>query len=68
LSKYVIALIKKEKPEDELKVSMQDQMEVFLQSETKDFVQMLFDALDSKSYLKEVSAKAVKQVNENCSA
>ena len=60
----MIALIKKEKPVDELKVSMQDQMEVFLQSETKDFVQMLFDTLDSKSYLKETPAKVVKQVIE----
>lgn len=61
LSKYVIALIKKEKPLEELKELMQEQMEVFLQSETKDFVMLLFNTLESKSYLKETSVKAVKQ-------
>ncbi len=35
------------------------QMEVFLQSETKDFVMLLFNTLDSKSYLKDTSVKQV---------
>ena len=48
LSKYVIALIKKEKPLAELRSSMQQQMEVFLQSDTPQFIASLFDAIDSK--------------------
>ncbi len=36
------------------------QMEVFLQSETKDFVMLLFNTLESKSYLKETSVKQVR--------
>jgi len=51
LAKYVLALAKKEKPESELRVAMIDQLDVFLQQETKGFVDKLFVTLDSKSYL-----------------
>ncbi|XP_076344935.1 RNA-binding protein 26-like isoform X2 [Tachypleus tridentatus] len=52
LSKYVMALIKKDKPEKELKDNCLDQLEVFLQKETKSFVELLFGTLSDKSYLK----------------
>jgi len=51
LAKYVLALAKKEKPESELRVAMTDQLDVFLQQETRGFVDKLFITLDSKSYL-----------------
>uniref|UniRef100_T1JCE4 RNA-binding protein 26 n=1 Tax=Strigamia maritima TaxID=126957 RepID=T1JCE4_STRMM len=52
LAKYVIALVKKDKPLPELKETCIDQLDVFLQQETKPFVELLFKTLDSKSYLK----------------
>ena len=54
----MLALIKKDKPEDELKKSMQAQMEVFLQAETPEFIQVLFETLDSKDYVNGPPAKA----------
>ena len=51
LSKYVLALIKKDKPIEELKSSMISQMDVFLQTETHNFVEMLFKIVDTKEYL-----------------
>lgn len=51
LAKYCIALAKKDKPEDELKTFCNDQLEVFLQSETPKFVDDLFDCLRTKSYI-----------------
>jgi len=51
LAKYVLALIKKDKPIEELKDSMIQQMDVFLQSETNSFVDMLFNVVDTKEYV-----------------
>ncbi|XP_065058188.1 RNA-binding protein 27-like [Rhopilema esculentum] len=51
LAKYVVALIKKEKPLDELADVCNDQLDVFLADETKTFVADLFEALETKSYL-----------------
>ncbi|GAA48576.1 RNA-binding protein 27, partial [Clonorchis sinensis] len=51
LSQYVIALIKKDKPEKELKEICIDQLEVFLQENTSSFVSDLFAALKSRSYI-----------------
>ena len=51
LAKYVLALIKKEKSKDELKESMVQQMDVFLQTETNSFIEMLFKVVESKEYL-----------------
>ncbi|KAH9642663.1 hypothetical protein HF086_011020 [Spodoptera exigua] len=53
LAKYVYALVKKDKPLDELREVMVDQLDVFLQQETKPFVEMLFKALESNDYLKQ---------------
>ncbi len=51
LSKYVIALVKKDKSESDLRASMTDQMTVFLQKATRPFIDHLFKALESKEYL-----------------
>lgn len=51
LAKYVMALVKKDKNEDQLKDICLDQLDVFLQKETKPFVDMLFETLSTKSYL-----------------
>ncbi|KAJ8362391.1 hypothetical protein AAFF_G00375990, partial [Aldrovandia affinis] len=51
LAKYVVALVKKDKTETELKALCIDQLDVFLQRETQTFVDRLFEAVDSKSYL-----------------
>ncbi|XP_061618631.1 RNA-binding protein 26 isoform X2 [Phyllopteryx taeniolatus] len=51
LAKYVVALVKKDKTEKELKALCIDQLDVFLQKETQQFVDKLFEAIDNKSYL-----------------
>ncbi|XP_069496000.1 RNA-binding protein 26 [Ambystoma mexicanum] len=51
LAKYVLALVKKDKSERELKALCIDQLDVFLQKETHGFVETLFEALNNKSYL-----------------
>ena len=51
LAKYVLALIKKEKPKEELRESMVQQMDVFLQAETNSFIDMLFKIVETKEYL-----------------
>lgn len=50
LAKYVFALVKKDKPLQELKDSMVEQLEVFLQSETKRFVALLFLVLEKDDF------------------
>ncbi|XP_063738098.1 RNA-binding protein 26 isoform X2 [Eleginops maclovinus] len=51
LAKYVVALVKKDKSEKELKALCIDQLDVFLQKETQQFVDKLFEAIDNKNYL-----------------
>ncbi|XP_040893291.1 RNA-binding protein 26 isoform X2 [Toxotes jaculatrix] len=51
LAKYVVALVKKDKTEKELKALCIDQLDVFLQKETQAFVDKLFEAVNNKSYL-----------------
>ncbi|XP_075712643.1 RNA-binding protein 27 [Rhinoderma darwinii] len=51
LANYVIALVRKDKSEKELKAGCADQLDVFLQKETNDFVDKLFESLHTKSYL-----------------
>ncbi|XP_015219110.2 RNA-binding protein 26 isoform X3 [Lepisosteus oculatus] len=51
LAKYVVALVKKDKTEKELKALCIDQLDVFLQKETHTFVDKLFEAVNTKSYL-----------------
>ena len=57
MAKYVLALIKKDKSVDELKESMVSQMDVFLQNETKSFVEMLFTVVDTKEYINPPTVK-----------
>jgi len=57
LSKYVLALIKKDKTESELRDSMTQQMDVFLQSETQNFVEKLFSVVESKEYITQTVVK-----------
>ncbi|XP_023231910.1 RNA-binding protein 26-like [Centruroides sculpturatus] len=52
LARYVMALVKKDKPEKDLKDICLDQLDVFLQKETKPFVDLLFETLNNKSYLR----------------
>nr|NP_001071908.1 zinc finger protein [Ciona intestinalis]BAE93295.1 zinc finger protein [Ciona intestinalis] len=60
LAKYVVALVKKEKSQDDLKTLCKEQLDVFLQKETDAFVSALFEALTSKSYIKEESITNVQ--------
>ena len=59
LAKYVLALIRKDKTIEELKSSMISQMDVFLQSETNNFVDMLFKIVDTKEYITAAQKTAV---------
>lgn len=51
LSKYIVALLRKEKPRAALKDLCINQLEVFLSKETPSFVDRLFLTLDTESYL-----------------
>ncbi|CAG9767759.1 unnamed protein product [Ceutorhynchus assimilis] len=51
LAKYVLALIKKDKSEAELRKSMVGQLEVFLEGETERFVNLVFQTLTTKDYI-----------------
>lgn len=51
LGNHVLALLNKENPESELRGAMCDELDVFLQQETKGFVDQLFVTLETKSYL-----------------
>uniref|UniRef100_A0A3B4VHM3 RNA binding motif protein 27 n=1 Tax=Seriola dumerili TaxID=41447 RepID=A0A3B4VHM3_SERDU len=57
LANYVVALVKKDKPEKELKALCADQLDVFLQKETTGFVDKLFECLTTKNYLGNPAAK-----------
>ncbi|XP_029304776.1 LOW QUALITY PROTEIN: RNA-binding protein 27 [Cottoperca gobio] len=59
LANYVVALVKKDKPEKELKALCADQLDVFLQKETTGFVDKLFECLTTKNYLGNTAAKEV---------
>jgi hypothetical protein len=39
-------------------------MEVFLQAETKDFIELLFSTLETKNYLKEAASQSSKPVRQ----
>ncbi|KAG8452222.1 hypothetical protein GDO86_004136 [Hymenochirus boettgeri] len=51
LAKYVVALVKKDKNDGDLKAFCIDQLDVFLQKDTQGFVDKLFEAVNDKSYL-----------------
>ncbi|VDP82558.1 unnamed protein product [Echinostoma caproni] len=64
MSQYVIALIKKDKTEKELREICVDQLEVFLQENTSGFVEDLFAALTSRSYVGVDTMDSKKEQNE----
>ena len=47
----MLALIKKDKPDSELRDSMTNQMEVFLQENTNTFIDSLFTTLQNGDYV-----------------
>ncbi|XP_066593102.1 RNA-binding protein 26 isoform X2 [Prorops nasuta] len=51
LAKYVYALVKKDKTLEELRGGMVEQLDVFLQNETKNFVELLFKTLETQEYV-----------------
>ncbi|XP_076163157.1 zinc finger protein swm isoform X2 [Ptiloglossa arizonensis] len=51
LAKYVYALVKKDKTLEELRGGMVEQLDVFLQHETKNFVELLFKTLETQEYI-----------------
>ncbi|XP_028406262.1 RNA-binding protein 26-like [Dendronephthya gigantea] len=51
LAKYVVALVRKDKPLGELEEICIDQLEVFLGGETVSFVKTLFEVLQNNSYI-----------------
>ncbi|CAH8475599.1 unnamed protein product [Schistosoma margrebowiei] len=62
LSQYVIALIKKDKGEQELREICIDQLEVFLQENTAKFVEDLFAVLKSRTY---ITCETLKQTQSS---
>ncbi|XP_075457148.1 RNA-binding protein 27 isoform X2 [Ascaphus truei] len=66
LANYVIALVRKDKSEKELKAICADQLDVFLQKETNGFVDKLFESVHTKNYLppEEIPMPEVKQEKE----
>lgn len=63
LSKYIVALIQKNKPLDELKTNCCDQLRVFLNEGTQPFVEEVFDVLQTGTYI----THAQKEQEENLS-
>ncbi|KAI6232278.1 hypothetical protein M3Y95_00469400 [Aphelenchoides besseyi] len=51
-AKYVVALLKKDDSEDKLRSICCDQLNVFLAEDTDDFVNNLFETLESQAYLR----------------
>ncbi|XP_062598259.1 RNA-binding protein 26-like, partial [Saccostrea cucullata] len=60
LAKYVLALVKKDKVDRDLKEVCIDQLDVFLQGKTKGFVDTLFEALTTKEYMKHAPDSSTK--------
>ncbi|KAG0330808.1 hypothetical protein BG000_011447, partial [Podila horticola] len=64
LADYIIALLKHDKPMPELQPLMLSQLEDFLNEATSAFVETLFSALDSKSYLGSTHEEATSAPSE----
>lgn len=63
-AKYVLALLKKDSSEDKLRSICEEQLDVFLGANTKEFVDSLFDALKNRTYLSSPGSP-VEEVSEN---
>lgn len=57
LAKYVLALLKKDKPQVELQGCMAEQLDVFLGKETEPFLEKLFVVINTSEYLNVAEAK-----------
>lgn len=68
LAKYVMALIKKDKPQSELHQFCLDQLDVFLTQETRAFVDKVFAAVKSNSYLPAQSSSSNSAASNSTSA
>ncbi|XP_030748092.1 RNA-binding protein 26 [Sitophilus oryzae] len=68
LAKYVLALIKKDKSEAELRKSMIGQLEVFLEGETEGFVNLVFQTLTTKDYITTPVIPSANPPNPNITA
>lgn len=62
LARYVLALLKKDKPEKDLKRIMIEQLDVFLAEETTPFVEHLFEAINTEEYLKGATAATMASI------
>ncbi|KAH7731112.1 cutaneous T-cell lymphoma tumor antigen se70-2 [Aphelenchoides avenae] len=60
LAKYVLALLRKNLSEDELEKLCKEQLDVFLQNHTNNFVDSLFKCLRNKEYLQPKKGHASK--------
>lgn len=65
LARYVLALLKKEKLENELLHCMNEQLDVFLGKETGPFLVRLFDIIKSEEYLNAVESTSQLQLPES---
>nr|VZI39728.1 unnamed protein product [Spirometra erinaceieuropaei] len=61
LSQYIIALVKKDKPEDELQAFCIEQLEVFLQKNTATFVEDMFATLKSHASTRTAEASRLAE-------
>ncbi|KAL7061083.1 hypothetical protein AAHC03_09732 [Spirometra sp. Aus1] len=61
LSQYIIALVKKDKPEDELQAFCIEQLEVFLQKNTATFVEDMFATLKSHASTRAAEASRLAE-------
>ncbi|XP_046853358.1 RNA-binding protein 26-like isoform X2 [Xenia sp. Carnegie-2017] len=64
LAKYVVALLKKDKPLGDLEEICIDQLEVFLGRNTVSFVKTLFEALKNNSYIPVAPKSVTPLLNE----
>uniref|UniRef100_U5EPT6 Putative second mitotic wave missing n=1 Tax=Corethrella appendiculata TaxID=1370023 RepID=U5EPT6_9DIPT len=63
LARYILALLKKDKPIKELQDCMKEQLDVFLSGETEPFLERLFNVLKTEEYLKSVSPNVENSEN-----
>ncbi|CAG8793409.1 10916_t:CDS:2, partial [Cetraspora pellucida] len=64
LAEYVIALLKHDKSNQDLRQLCIDQLDDFLKEETEPFVEKLFESLATKEYLGETSALSTLHIKQ----
>lgn len=68
LARYVLALLKKDKPLKELQQCMNEQLDVFLGVQTKPFLARLFEMIASEEYLQTPITVAATAINNDITA